>query len=203
MRLINPRAWRPGFFHSLSMALFGVVLATSSASAVDLKPPLAPFQAQMTLRAGGGIEMVGAMWHDNGLERREMVMDGEDVILITRPDQGSVFMISPVNLMAMQMSLTPEMQLYSEQSLAGLTAEAVGEETISGESTTKYQVSSAPDSGNTVNGFMWITDDNIAMKFEGQSGKDEISMTLAEVARGPVDRTLFEVPADYEIMKWD
>jgi hypothetical protein len=185
------------------MALLGAVFATSSAWAMELQPPESPFQAKMAIRSGEGVEMSGSLWYDGGKERREMTVDGEDIVLITRPDRGSVYMVSPVNLMAMQMSLKPEMRYYSEESLAGLDAEALGEETVSGEATTKYRVDSNASAATVVGGFLWITPDNIAMKFEGTMGTDRVSMVLADVTRGPVEATMFEVPNDYNITKVD
>lgn len=194
---------RRAYLHLLSVALFFAIGTASNSWAVELKPPLTPFQADAHFRAGDDVQMDGPMWYDGGLERREMVMDTQDAILITRPDQGLVFMISPDNKAVMQLSLKPEMQYYSEESLASLAAEAVGEEVISGESTIKYRVEGGIGSNAGVSGFLWITEDNIAMKFEGMTGDSEVSMFLENVVRGPVDPALFEVPADFQVQKMD
>ena len=189
--------------HLLSMALFIAIPLAASAWAAELKPPQSPFSADAKFRAGDTVQMDGPMWYDGGLERREMVMDTQDVILITRPDQGLVFMISPDNKAVMQLKLKPEMRYYSEETLASLDAEEVGREMISDEATIKYRVEGGSGGNTGVRGFLWVTEDGIAIKFEGMTGSTKVSMLLSNVVRGPVDPALFEVPLDYQIMELD
>lgn len=187
----------------LSMALFIAIPLAASAWAAELKPPQTPFRADAQFSAGNTVQMDGPMWYDGGLERREMVMDTQDVILITRPDQGLVFMISPDNKAVMQLKLKPEMRYYSEETLASLDAEEVGREMISDEATIKYRVDGGSGGNTGVSGFLWVTEDGIAIKFEGMTGSTKVSMLLTNVVRGPVDPALFEVPTDFQIMELD
>ena len=185
------------------MALFIAIPLAASAWAAELKPPQTPFRADAQFSAGNTVQMDGPMWYDGGLERREMVMDTQDVILITRPDQGLVFMISPDNKAVMQLKLKPEMRYYSEETLASLDAEEVGREMISDEAAIKYRVDGGSGGNTGVSGFLWVTEDGIAIKFEGMTGSTKVSMLLTNVVRGPVDPALFEVPTDFQIMELD
>ena len=81
--------------------------------------------------------------------------------------------------------------------------QAIGGDSEASISRLKYRIESGPGGVANVSGFLWVTEDGIAIKFEGMTGSTKISMLLSNVVRGPVDPALFEVPSDYQIMELD
>jgi len=80
----------------------------------------------------------------------------------------------------------------------------VGTESVNGESTTKYKIESDDKQGGRFEGFMWMTKDNIVVKYEGsavsQGRESSATMELSDLKRGKQDRKLFEIPPGYNVM---
>jgi hypothetical protein len=181
--------------------MLAAVLAVMSpaASAGELPLVQAPFSADNSF-AAGGMTIDGKIWQQDGKRRQEMSVQGQNQIMIIRPDLGVMYMIMPGTNMAMEMALSPEMAGADYEQILGLDPKAVGEETVSGLQTTKYRIESdADDVAGQMTGHSWITEDGIVVKMEGEvmvDGKVQgISFLLQNVQRGPQDPALFELPA--------
>lgn len=182
------------------VALFSISSAAWGAEPIKLGPSPVPFHADMTLLSEDGVEMKGHVWYDSGYERRDIYVDGSDMTLITVPDREVLVAIMPHQKVAMEMPLKPGARYYDEASMADVVLESVGREKVSDESTIKYRAM-----GSQMDGFVWITDDGIAVKLEGKM-KDSrrwvnVLMVHENVVRGPVDRTLFQIPSGFQTMK--
>ena len=182
------------------LAVFFITSFAWGAAPAKLGPSPIPFNADMTLMSEDGVVMNGHVWYDSGYERREIYVEGMDMILITVPDREVLITIMPGQKMAMEMPLKPGARYYDEASMADVVLEEVGRETISGESTIKYHAL-----GKQMDGFVWITDDGITLKLEGKMRDrkkwTEVLMIHENVVRGPVARTLFQIPAGFHIMR--
>lgn len=187
------------FLYMSLLVCFSMVCFTGSAWASELMQPQTPFKAEMTFQSGESMQMEGHLWYDQGLERREISLMGQNMTLITRPDQGTVFSLYPDQKIALQIELTPEMRYFNNEWVDQFKREDLGHETVSSETTTKYRIDSTD-----MEGYMWITGDGIIMKMEGRTRTGEEwndwSLILENLQRGPIDPALLEVPSDFQVM---
>jgi uncharacterized protein DUF4412 len=170
-------------------------------TAKSILTPQTPFKADMKFRFGDNLKMEGAFWYDDGLERREMSVEGQNMTMITRPDKNEMYSLFAGTNMAMRSALTPEMQYLNTEWMSTLNLNALGKETISGEKTTKYQVD-----GDKLDGFVWVTRDGVVMKIDGRSRDSArgdwapFTIEMENLQRGPIDPQLFEIPPGLQIM---
>lgn len=168
-----------------------------AATAADLPASNAAYSADSRIRVGE-IELVGRVYHDRGLERREITIEGVEQVVIRRPDLNHVYVVMPAFGMGVETNLDAVPTLASDAVLEGLQAEAVGHEWVAGLPATKYRLTGTDPAGGLFDGFIWFSEDGIALRVSGTvsaGGRTEaIDMRLDNVRVGPQDPSLFERP---------
>ena len=91
---------------------------------------------------------------DRGLERREMTMEGQTQVFITRPDRGVTYMLMMDMGMAMEMPLDGQGMNPADQ-IAAYNPVAVGSDTVLGDSVTKSRSQRTAPLGRRFCGFAW------------------------------------------------
>jgi hypothetical protein len=186
-------------FHPLVVALGYCLLFLHPLTADDTASPLAinkQFSAEQTVTAGS-TTMTSKVFSDNGKMRTEMTTGGMQMISIVRPDLQKVYSVMVSQKMVMEMPYDPGK--YSQQianSGADGKFESVGSDTVDGVACTKYKITSKD---NKVS-YMWV---DAAKKTPVKLAAEDNSYTVLwkNYKAGPQDASLFEPPADYQVMK--
>ena len=191
---------------AVSAAMIGVMTAAGPAAAAEWPAPQASYAAD-SVTSVAGFELPARVYHDRGLERREMTVEGLQQIVILRPDLGTAYMIIPTMNMGMEMDISNAPIATPEQFMEAMQPEPVGSETVAGLDTTKYHIAGTDEDGNSVDAFVWATDDGIVARMEGAVTADgrteQMRSVLSNVQRGPQDPSLFEPPAGLSLMQID
>ncbi|NBC31975.1 MAG: hypothetical protein GVY13_04800 [Alphaproteobacteria bacterium] len=180
-----------------------VALFSMAATGADLPSPNAAYSADSLIRVGG-VELEGRVYHDRGLERREITIQGMEQVIIRRADLNHVYVAMPAMGMGMEMDLDSTPYPTPEEYLEGLDATPMGQERVAGLEATKYRLTGTDPSGGAFDGFVWITDDGITLRLEGTvtaGGRaEEVLMELDNVEPGPQDPALFDRPDNVTFM---
>lgn len=169
-------------------------LPTGSARAAMLGDAEVPFSAERTVTVNGH-SYHGKLFHTPGRQRHEQDLLGREIfILDAQAERGWVIVPS--------LKTYVEFPFPAELAALGspdLTRSVVRQETVNGVRTTKYRIDHQV--GDTLaTGFLWVSPENILMKFDvrlsrsGHSKPLAIAMELAHVKNGPQDPHLFELP---------
>lgn len=167
-------------------------------AAADWPEPKAAYSALRTM-TGAGFQMTGRVHHDHGKERFETKQQGNDMVMIRRPDIEKLYMVMPAMNMAMEMALTKGAMMPSADDYRGPEPQVVGRETLDGEETTRFRSETQQAQGTYVVD-VWVTDDGIALRMEGTGPQGDFRMVLSELRRGPQDPALFEPPPGVQVM---
>jgi hypothetical protein len=164
-------------------------------------PPFAmdkQYSADMTIMTKGGMTVHTKTYVDGDKLRSNLSMGGIDMATIVRKDQQKVYQVIPAQKMVMEMNFDPSK--FTGSKAAGFGPEGsfvvVGPDTIGGVACTKYKVTS--DKTKEIF-YMWL---DLAGKTPVQMAADDGSFTVTwkNYKAGPQDASLFEVPADYQVM---
>lgn len=186
---------------SFVQSLLGIVsLAMFNASALgaSLPVPTVEYSADRQVESEKGT-MTQKVYHAPGKERSDIQMGGMQSAMILRQDKKVGWMLMPAQKMYMEMDFAQARERMGPTS-PGESPQitVVGNETIEGLATTKYKLVTAD---KKYAGFMWFTDDGIAIKMDllsrDPSKKSRITMTLKNLQVGDQDDALFEIPAGY------
>ncbi len=132
--------------------------------------------------------------------RTETEMPGMAMINIVREDLGLMWILSPNGGVCLEqtladtdaMALAPGAEAYSEDDV---DFKEVGNETVDGRATTKYEVTSNDESG-TSRAVFWVTEENIPVRMEIEpvpvQGPYKILIRLTDLQTGPLSDSLFE-----------
>lgn len=180
-----------------------VTLFSMAAAGADIPASNAAYSADSVIRVGD-VALQGRVYHDRGLERREINFQGMEQVVIRRSDLNHVYVAMPAMGMGMEMDLDAAPYPTPEEYLEGLDATAVGQEDVAGLEATKYRLSGTDPDGGTFDGHLWITEDGITLRLEGTvtaGGRTEdVLMELDNVEVGPQDPALFERPDNVTFM---
>ena len=145
-----------------------------------------------------GQSYVGRMWHMPGEQRHEQDLPALKPIFILRADSAIGDIILPKLHTVVEFALPKELSLFGDP---GLLRQPVGQETVNGIATTKYDVDQKMPQGRAV-GSLWLSQDGIPMKCEARLATDKgkvstIRWELRHVKIGAQEPALFEIPRDY------
>lgn len=150
---------------------------------------------EMQLRDGKVI--ISHFYIDNQKVRVDSNIQGMQMTSIMRMDQKMMYMIMPAQKMVTQTPLTPK-----DETAAGpfnpsnLKYEQVGEGDIQGIDCQKYKITYASNQAY----FFWINKQtHMPVLMEAENGA--IKVYWKNVVPGPQPDSLFEVPADYKMVK--
>ena len=196
----------------LVFVCFAVIALVAAPAMADKLPlPKASYSADVVFTAKGKAQP-GKIFVDGPKERRELMTEsGQKQTIIIRRDKGRVYDLKPKAHLAVSMRVAAAEAAGKTgapgtdiDSFYGVDAESQGLETIDGLLTTKYgiKIDGGPDL--TVNATVWATDDGVIVRVIGKTSIDSDSapakMELKNIARGPQDAALFEVPAGMDLL---
>lgn len=188
--------------------MFLMVAAMMLAGVAQAAKPTQPqveYSADTTMETAE-VSMKGHVNYAPTRERREMVMDGGDkMIMITRHDKKVAWTLMPADKMYMEMSLDQaSARAKDDTSKYKIEQTVVGPEMLNGVNTTKSKIIMTGPKGEKMGGFMWTTKDNIVVKMDAiaidKKDKHRFKTELTNLKVGKQDPKLFEVPAGYEKM---
>ncbi|HMD66680.1 MAG TPA: hypothetical protein VKG22_08550 [Stellaceae bacterium] len=167
------------------------------ASAETLGDARVGFSAERVLIVNGQ-SYVGRMWHMPGEQRHEQDLPAVKPVFILRADSAIGDIILAKLHTVVEFALPKELSILGD---AGLLHKPVGQETVNGIATTKYEVDEKTPQGRAV-GALWLSQDGIPMKCDARLATDKgkvstIRWELRHVKIGTQDAALFEIPRDY------
>jgi hypothetical protein len=183
----------------LRCTLIAFLLAVLAAPALaeTLGDARVGFSAERVLVINGQ-SYVGRMWHMPGEQRHEQDLPALRPIFILRAGTTIGDIILPKLHTVVEFALPKELSILGDP---GLLGKPVGQETVNGIATTKYEVDEKTPQGNAV-GSLWLSQEGIPMKCDARLATDKgkvstIRWELRHVKIGTQDAALFEVPHDY------
>ena len=185
-------------FTRLLTVLAGIFIALPAAAAT-LTPPQTGYSATRIVKAGG-TEISGKLYSQQGNERWEMAMQGMRQVSILKAAESRLLMYMPDMNMAMEMDAATASKYGVDNLADGIEATEEGSDIVEGESTTRYRIEPNAENGNA-SVRVWVTEDGIPVKAEGESDNGPFSMILTDLKRGAQDASLFELPAGVTPMK--
>ncbi|ABK19743.1 DUF4412 domain-containing protein [Syntrophobacter fumaroxidans] len=171
---------------AIAMAFSTALFLPGSCGAVE-------FSADLVIQPKGEEAMKGKIYVKGDKVRQEILEEGDNQIMIIRPDKKVTWMISPDEKTYMEMPYQAEDKTFEEWTEnKEKNSKLIGEETISGIQTNKYE--NIEDGEKT---YFWISK---KFPFPIKVEDAEITMEYKNIKEGQVDAALFELPAGYEKM---
>ena len=180
---------------AVALALPLLLVGAGPGTAAELPPETASFTADGLVQIGDD-RLSFAVFHRSGKERQEMTIDGLFQITILRPDLGAAYLVQPeadafIPLSLDEVGLWPR---YRERS--GYEIELRGTEYLGGEETRLYHVTSSEDAAVGMDILVWITEDGIEMRLEGEMEvegiMESVMLERSNIRRAPLDDKLFD-----------
>ena len=182
-----------------------LMLAGIAQAATPPKPQV-EYSADSVLETADA-KMQGHVNYTPTRERREMVMGrgGEKIFMIMREDKKVAWTLMPADKMYIETNINQAKSGTSpDASKYKMEHTEIGPETINGISTTKSKVVMTGPKGEKMEGFMWLSKENIMMKIDAtasdKNNKTRFKTELSNLKIGKQDTKLFEIPAGYEKM---
>jgi hypothetical protein len=183
----------------LRCTLIAFLLAVLAAPALaeTLGDARVGFSAERVLVINGQ-SYVGRMWHMPGEQRHEQDLPALRPIFILRAGTTIGDIILPKLHTVVEFALPKELSILGDPNLL---RKPVGQETVNGIATTKYEVDEEKPQGRAV-GSLWLSEEGIPMKCDARltTDKGKVSTSrweLRHVKMGAQDAALFEIPHDY------
>lgn len=198
---------------ALAAALLAA-FASGQALADQLPLPKAAYSADVVFEANGH-EYRGHINVDGYKERRDVKDSaGRGTVKIIRRDLGKVFELRPQRRTALELRISAAEAAGETgapatdiDSFYGADATPQGHEMVGGLQTTKYRVATETTPGLRIDTLVWSTDDGIIVRVAGKAtvdgGDQPARVELTNIARGPQDPSLFEVPQGTTVISPD
>jgi hypothetical protein len=152
----------------IAFALAVLSLIAAPASAETLGDARVGFSAERVLVINGQ-SYVGRMWHMPGEQRHEQDLPALKPIFILRADSAIGDIILPKLHTVVEFALPKELSLLGDPHLL---RKPVGQETVNGIATTKYDVDEKTPQGRAV-GSLWLSQEGIPMKCDATLATDK------------------------------
>jgi hypothetical protein len=180
----------------LSLCLMLAATAPGAARAALFGDASIAYSAERTVTVNGK-SYSGMVFHIPGHERHEQTIQGvaEVVVLDAAAKQG--FLIVPMLKTYVTFAFP---KVMAELDDPALRRDPVGRETVNGLRTTKYRIDHLATDGSRAQGYAWLSAQGVLMRIDGTvtrggSGRvTAIRMELSNLALGPQDPALFQVP---------
>jgi hypothetical protein len=183
----------------LPLALTLLAGAAPAAQAALLGDAAVAYSAECTLTVDGK-NYAGMVFHTPGHQRHEQAVQGIPEILLLDGTAKQGVLIVPGLKSYIAFAFPKVMAELDDPSLR---REPVGQETVGGVRTTKYRVDHTTADGARAQGFVWVSGQGVLMRLDGTvtrpggSRPTAILMTLTNLAVGPQDPGLFELPRGF------
>lgn len=201
------RSSRPGVFrkYQATVAVLAVLFAAPAPSLAQTSGvPLTPFSGEMVLRSGDRPPLVMKVAHTAAKTRIEMNIAGRRLVQIVDRPGKRVFVLLPHKKVYLESALTARRDTVAVMVPPDAKTRKIGEETIDGHQTYKYELDGSKKDGRGFTGLLWRTvDGNVVVRLRGtvtQSGKAPVPFAMemknfSTKAPAPAD---FAVPKDYK-----
>jgi hypothetical protein len=182
----------------LAVAASAMVLTSGGpTAAATLGDPQVGFTAERVLVLDGK-SYIGRMWNEPGEQRHEQQLPSLSPVFLLRAHSSIADVLLPQLHTAVEVDLPKVLAVLGQPDLLGTP---VGQETIDGIATTRYEVDRTIPQGH-LSGTLWLSRDGIPMRCDGsytnRKGKvSTVHWELHHVKIGEQDAKLFEVPAGY------
>lgn len=169
-------------------------MASRAAEAALLGDATISYSADRTVTVDGR-SFHGRLFHAPGHERHEQDLIGRDIFLLDAEEERGWVIVPSLKTYA-EFPFPPVMAALASRDL---TSDPVRQEKVNGVPTTKYRIERRVD-GTLVTGFLWVSPENILMKFDIRLDRQHhdkplaIAMELSHVKGGPQDPHLFTLP---------
>jgi hypothetical protein len=188
------------FIRLLACAWALLCAAAAVAQTSPLPVPTVEYSADRVMETSAGT-FNGRVVAAKDRERAEIEMEGMKSVMILKLDEKAGYMLMPAQKMYQVVDFAKARQQAGTGPANDVSISVVGREDLEGHSTTKYKVLMKD---GTAGGFMWFTDEGIAMKMDllVKTGDKSERMTvrLTNLQIGPQDPAQFEVPGGYTKM---
>jgi hypothetical protein len=180
------------------VAMLAVIVAGGAVNAME--GPKVEYSADSYMETAEAV-MEGPLYYAPGKERREYLMDGQKMIMITRHDKKTAWMLMPEEKTYMEMKLSSKQGRKDDLSAYKDQADHDRADTVNGVKATKSKIIMTAPDGGKLGGFMWTTREGILVKMDAiaveKGSKERFTINLKNLKIGKQDPKLFEVPADY------
>lgn len=151
------------------------------------------FSADLVIVPKGDEPMTGKIYVKGDKIRQETTEEDETQVMIIRPDKKVTWMITPEEKTYMEMPYQSSDKTFEEWTAEKeKNAKFLGEDTVSGMPCKKYET--VEDEEKTI---VWISKQ---FPFPIRVEDSEVTMEYKNIKQGPLDNSLFELPAGYEKM---
>jgi hypothetical protein len=179
------------------IALSMLLLPAAAARSATLGDPQVGFTAERVL-VFDGHNYVGRMWNMPGQQRHEQELPSIKPVFLLRSGSSIGDVLLPQLHTVVEFDLPKVLAVLGQPDLLG---KPVGQETVNGVATTKYEIDKQIPEGH-LSGALWLSGDGIPMRCDGsytnKKGKaSTVHWELRHVQIGVQNASLFEVPADY------
>jgi hypothetical protein len=185
--------------------LVGLLGLTTHAAAAEELPFLksqSEYSATRIIETNEGDFEQKVNWTDDKV-RTETSISGVLLLNIVREDLGVMWVANPVlgRCLEQPVETANEMtQLGGDYQADDVVYEKIGEETVDGQATTKYEVTAQDSELGPHKAYMWTTPENILVRMEMETVADgaalSFTMRLVDLKLGPQDDALFAEPGD-------
>lgn len=154
------------------------------------------YRAERTVTVDGR-SYSGTVFHMPGRDRHEQRIAGIFEVILLDAAKKRGFLIVPM-LQTYVPFAFPE--LMAELDQPDWRRAPAGEEMVNGVRTTRYRIDHTAADGSRARGFAWVSAEGVLMRLKGSvtrpgaSHPTTIRMELTDLARGPQDPALFQLP---------
>jgi hypothetical protein len=176
------------------LILLGLSIQHGAADSADIG---LSFAGEALTRVNG-VEVKEQIHVAPGMMRRELDVGHGHQIEITRWDRKIAWLLMTDDKLYLERPLNPgeDQNPYT----ASLDRAPIGQEVVNGIRTTKFQATQRQADGTVLTGFVWATEEGIAVKLDLTSSVDPritVRMELTNLHVGKQDEKLFELPKGY------
>jgi hypothetical protein len=180
----------------LVVAAAALGLALASARAAMLGDASVSYRALRTVTVDGR-SYSGAVTSRPGHQRHEQDLFGMHEFFLLDTKEAKAYLVLPSVQTYVEF---PFPALMAELDAPDLLQHPAGEASVAGIATTRYRIDHTAQDGSKAEGYLWLSRAGILMKLDvavtrAHGGRPmAITMALSQVALGPVDPALFELP---------
>ena len=143
--------------------------------------------------------------HTRLRERISTVVQGVELDLILRFDQGLMWQMTPLLGMANQTDISG---MDSPANIRVLSREKIGQESVAGQPATRYRLRYRTRGGADGEGEYWQNAAGVHVRsrfsvVDPEGRTRHVELELADLRVVPQDESLFEPPADYSVIRVD
>lgn len=199
------------FFAPVAAAFASLVFGALPATAASFGKPTSEYSATMVYTSAGSTQKM-KHYYAGALQRFEMSTPQGRVAMIVNLTKNNTVML----LAAQNMALIVEGQTkmadampYEALNDPGAKVEITkeGTEEVNGIETTRYKVVHTKNGEKRFDGHMWVTPENIIVRYKGKSTKDgntvDSEMVLDGLKLGKQDPAKYKIPAGFKAITAD